>query len=132
MYDHSIRPQSIEKSNYDLFYMAKTLKSLPFDVFRPKQLELTVGMICYLYHPENSLPLLPWFHLIDILEDDQLLPFFTDVKLSIPTLWTGHGSERQVMSSATLTRILDRNEGLKKLREKGILSYGFHPRYLLR
>lgn len=92
------------------------LKTLPFHLLRPRQVRVDLVIREVISSFDTDLHLLPWSDLINLLDDNRLSSYFASVKLEIEQLNIN-------TSIAALTRILDKNEGLKKLREKGILSY---------
>jgi len=71
---------------------------------------------------DHLLPLLPWSDLIDLLDDDRQSSCFTIVELGIAQFYS-HNAKWINMTLAALTHLLDKNEGLKRLREKEILLY---------
>ncbi|KAF8874947.1 hypothetical protein CPB84DRAFT_1752824 [Gymnopilus junonius] len=121
------KEQSNQESNYDLLYIANALKTLPFTVFRARQLHFTLEMKVHWFTDfGSSLGLLPWTDLITVLEDDQVAPCIAGVKLKFQL--HGHNDAGELVKIdvpfSSLKDILDKNMGLKELREKAILSYG--------
>ncbi|KAF8874961.1 hypothetical protein CPB84DRAFT_558468 [Gymnopilus junonius] len=108
----------------DLSYIAAVLKSLPFNSLRPQQLRIDIVMwIVLLPDFDTNLALLPWSDLISVLDDERFSSFFLKVDLKIRRFEYDLRSVHVNMTSTALLSILDKNEGLKKLREKGLLSY---------
>ncbi|KAF8874954.1 hypothetical protein CPB84DRAFT_1752831 [Gymnopilus junonius] len=111
------------KEKNDLSYIATMLKTLPFNTFRPRQLQLDILMPVNLSDFDTNLPLLPWSDLIGLLEDAQMAPCFSSVHLRIKRLrYEKDLQPKDVdMTPVALAFVLDKNDGLKRLREKGLL-----------
>ncbi|KAF8869733.1 hypothetical protein CPB84DRAFT_1803569 [Gymnopilus junonius] len=116
----------------DISYITATLKSLPFLLLHHKQVQLDV--VVYIDHLPNfdtEVALLPWSDFIDLLDDDSISCYFAHVRLSIMrVLQTTSPALPTDASFEMLTNILDKNKGLKKLRTKGILTYGTFEYFL--
>ncbi|PPQ71724.1 hypothetical protein CVT26_007634 [Gymnopilus dilepis] len=109
-----------------LVYISRTLNTLPFRQLRPRQLHLELTMrVNDLPHFGTNLPLLHWTDLVTTLEDNRAFPCFSQVKIRIGRFESRLSHEKiRINTSVTeLTQILDKNDGLRKLRERGLLSY---------
>ncbi|KAF8874948.1 hypothetical protein CPB84DRAFT_1890644 [Gymnopilus junonius] len=115
---------TLEEHN-DLLYVASTLKTLPFDNFHCKQLQLTLQIeFIDLHNFENIVTSLSgWSDLTALLEENGI--YFESIKIMFRR---AEYNEKLVLIPILLTAmedIMDRNEGLKRLREKGMLLYEY-------
>ncbi|KAF8869004.1 hypothetical protein CPB84DRAFT_1112061 [Gymnopilus junonius] len=101
---------------------------LPYNSLRDKHSVLKVEIffaVGNLSNFETNLPLLPWTDLTNVLNNQWELGSLREVKIMVERLdRRGHRIIHQkYLPAESLLNILDRNEGLRNLREKGIVLY---------
>ena len=104
--------------------VAAILNTLPFEKLRPRQVQFDLNLtVLYLGDFDNDLPSLPWFDILDVLEEDRFLSLFSEIRIYIRRIQHDVHPVHVNMSPEALTLIFDKNERMKKLRERGLLSY---------
>lgn len=107
-----------------LSYIASSLKTLPSKTRHHPVLQLNVIIRAInISDLDTNLRRLPWTELTNVLNDQWMLGYLKEVKIIVEVIERRQGIEQTEISKITLSDILDRNPGLKSLRERSVLSY---------
>lgn len=106
----------------DFSYTASMLQTLPLKQHPHPTLQLNLNLHVSDFRTfEKQFLYIPWLDLVRVLDEDEMSSRITRVNLLIKPFEDGSPLGTPL---STLTSVLDRNDGLRRLREKGFLCYG--------